>query len=234
MSERIVRSVAKHPVKYIFYLFIFLFLLTLITLKLPIIAAEIIGFSLIGFMFVLTIILIKKEEDEERKKKQNSIIEEYRKKWAQYFILVNQVISERKYNRDKLNSDWIQEFDQLLNIIASNEYLLKRKFNDFDIAACLVYSLTKYDDADDDILLAFECAKIIINEPKEYSCNFGYGYKLELEIEDTFTKVDITIPDKNITAKALTEIIRAYLCQKTTVGIIQLSDFLHILYLNCK
>ena len=160
--------------------------------------------------------------------------EDYEKKWMQYVDLVNEMLDEKKYERNKLNTDWIQTFNQVIYAIATNQYLLRRMFNDFDIAACLVYSLTWDSNNDEDILFAFDCAKKVISEPKEYIRDLGYGYKLELKVENILQKVNMHIPDETITTESLISIIRTYLTQKTESGIIQLSDFLHILYLKCK
>lgn len=229
ISKKVGQYIIKHPAVCIISFFIFVAVILLI----PPIVSEIIAFCLFVFMIVLVITSLQ-EEKKEKQKLQAMGKEDYKKKWALYLNLVNEVIDEKDYERNKLNEDWIQTFNQVINAIAANQYLLRRKFNDFDIAACLVYSLALDNDTDENILLAFDCAKRLINEPKEYICDLGYGYKLELEVEKTFSKVNINIPDDVISPEALTSIIRAYLIQKTDSGILQLSDFLHILYLKCS
>jgi hypothetical protein len=194
---------------------------------------EIMGISLIIFC-IETIIFATIYEKQEKKKIQNMSEEDYKKKWDEYVNLVNDVIKEKNYERDKLNNDWIQTFDKCIHLLADNGYLLNRMFNDFDIAACLIYSLTYDKNTDENILFSFECAKRIFSEPKEYIRDMGYGYKLDLIAIETFKKVDICLPDEIITSEVLTTIIRAYFMQNTENGIIQLSDFLHILYLKCK
>lgn len=233
MSKKVGQYIINHPARCFISFWIFLFLCGVVSLLLPQIVAEIIAFCLLVCMIVLLITSLQKEK-KEKQKLQTMGKEDYKKKWELYLNLVNEVIDEKDYARNKLNEDWIQTFNQVINAIATNQYLLRRKFNDFDIAACLVYSLTLDNDTDENILLAFDCAKRLINEPKEYIRDLGYGYKLELEVEKTFSKVNITIPDDVISPEALTSIIRAYLIQKTDSGILQLSDFLHILYLKCS
>ena len=147
----------------------------------------------------------------------------------QYVDLVNKMIDERKYGINRLNADWLYTFYQIMYNVATNQYLLNRRLNDFDIAACLIYSLTLHNNTDENILFAFECAKKVVNEPKEYVRDVGFGYKLELEVENIFQKVDIDLPNEIIIP-----IIRQYIVRKTERGIIQLSEYLHLLYLNCK
>lgn len=231
MSKKVELYIINHPVRCFLSLLIFLFLLGVVIILSPIDVSGIIAFCFIVCMFVL-LITVRIKEKKEKQKLQAMGKEDYEKKWAQYLDLVNEVINEKGYERNKLNKDWIMTFNKVINVIATNQ--LRRSFNDFDIAACLVYALTLDNDTDENILLAFDCVKKIINEPKEYIRDLGYGYKLELEVEETLSKVNITIPDDVITSEAITAIIRAYLIQKTDRGILQLSDFLRILYLKCS
>lgn len=200
---------------------------------LPQIVAYIISVG--GLVAIIAIsVIASREEKKEKQKFQSMNEEDCEKKWMQYFDLVNEMSRKEKYGRKQLNTDWVQIFNQIIYVISSNRYLLRRKLNDFDIASCLVYSLTWNNNTDENILFAFDCAKKVISEPKEYIRELGYGYKLELEVENIFQKVNIDIPDETITTEILISIIRTYLMQKTERGIVQLSDFLHILYLKCK
>ena len=233
MIRKFSRYFAIHPVKCFIYLLIIFIAFTMLISRLPTIFCEIFAICLTGLMIVLMIIALYKEK-KEKQILQSMDKEDYEKKWKQYINLVNEVIDEKNHKQNKLNTDWIQTFNEAINIVATNQYLLRRMFNDFDIAACLIYSLTSINNTDEGILFAFDCAKKVINEPKEYILYLGYGYKLELEVEKELKKIKIYIPDETITPNALTSIIRAYLTQNTANGILQLSDFLHILYLKCK
>ena len=233
MSRKVRQYFINHPVMLPVVFLIFVLVVVILVTLLPLRVIEIICICLVGYTIIFMITHLQKMK-KEKQQLQAMGKEDYEKKWVQYLDLVNEVIDEKKYERNKQNTYWILTFNQAITAIATNQYLLKRKFNDFDIAACLIYSLTLDNDTDENISLAFDCAKKLINEPKEYIRNLGFGYKLELEVEKTFTKVNITIPDDAITPKALIEIIRAYLIQKTEKGILQLSDFLHILYLKYK
>ena len=233
MCKKIIQYFINHPFKCIVGLFIFLFIFVFILSKLPQIVILIIPVFLLVLMIATMIAELYKVKKEKRKF-QNMTEEDYEKKWKQYVDLVNETIDEENYDRNKLNVGWIQRFNNIIYALAGDEYLLRRKFDDFDIASSLIYSLTWDNNTDENILFAFYCAKKIISEPKEYIRDLGFGYKLELKEESVFQKVNICIPDETITAEALISIIRTYLMQKTETGIVQLSDFLHILYLKCK
>ena len=233
MCKKIIQYFINHPFKCIVGLFIFLFIFVFILSKLPQIVIAIIPIFLLVLMIATMIAELYKVKKEKRKF-QSMTEEDYEKQWNQYVDLVNETIEEENYDRNKLNVGWIQRFNNIIYAFAGDEYLLRRKFNDFDIASSLIYSLTWDNNTDENILFAFYCAKKIISEPKEYIRNLGFGYNLELEEESVFQKVNICIPDETITAEALISIIRTYLMQKTETGIVQLSDFLYILYLNCK
>lgn len=234
MNKKISHYFINHPWRCgILFLFFMIILAIALPVKIIVNFLLIIGSCLMVFLIGIIIIFSL----EEKKEKQNFFSmgkEDYEKKWIQYVDLVNEMINKKRFDRNNLDTNWIQTFHQIIYAIGTNRYLLRRNFNDFDIAACLVYSLTLDNPTDENILFAFDCAKRIISEPKEYIRDLGYGYKLELKVKNTFPKVNICIPNLTITAEALTSIIRTYLRQKKGNEIVQLSDFLHILYLKCK
>ena len=70
--------------------------------------------------------------------------------------------------------------------------------------------------------------------PREYyRCKDNFG-EVDLGQYRTANKVNINLPDEVLTMRAIVTIIRTYLTQENEERIIQLSDFLHILYLRCK
>lgn len=233
MCKKIIQYFINHPFKCFLVFALFLLIFVFILSKSPQIVIAIIPVFLLVLMIATMITELYKVKKEKRKF-QSMTEEDYEKKWKQYVDLVNETIEEENYDWNKLNVGWIQRFNNIIYAFAGDEYLLRRKFNDFDIASSLIYSLTWDNNTDENILFAFYCAKKIISEPKQYIRDLGFGYKLELKEESVFQKVNICIPDETITAEALISIIRTYLMQKTETGIVQLSDFLHILYLKCK
>lgn len=233
MSTKIINYIINNLRKCLIC-FISFFILFVVTISiLPIVIVEIIICCLALLLIILLIVSSLKEKKEKLEfEKENK--EYYEKKWKKYIDLVDKMANEKMYNKDNLDKDWILIFNEILYDVATNQYLFRRMFNDFDIASCLIYSLTLNNDTDENILFAFECAKKIISEPKEYTINLGYGYKLELKEENSFEKLDVCVPDEIITSKAIVEIIHTYIMQKTEDGVVKLSDFLYILYLRCK
>lgn len=237
MSKKIMQYIISHPLKCFVALIIFSIIFAGIISYLPKSVGEIVIEILVIIVYCMSfaaIIIVHCKEKKEKQEFQSMTEEDYEKKWKQYVDLVNETINEENYERNKLSAGWIQRFNHILYTIAGNGHLLGRKLNDFDIASCLIFSLTWDNNSDKNIIFAFHCAKKIISEPKEYIRDLGFGYKLELEEENIFQKVNIYIPDKTITTDALISIIHTYLMEKTEKGIIELSDFLHILYLKCK
>ena len=233
MSKKINRYFINHPLKCIVSFLIVVLIYAFIISKLP----EIVVTIIMGFLLVLmiaTIILLSLRDVIEKQKFQNMTEEDYEEEWKQYVDFVNETIKEESYERNKLSTNWIKKFNQIVYTVATNQYLLRRKLNDFDIAACLIYSLAGEKNTDENILFAFNCAKKVISEPKEYFRVVKMSYNFELLEEKKFQKVNISIPDETITTEALISIIRTYLMQETEDGIVQLSDFLHILYLKCQ
>ena len=232
MGKKINRYFINHPLKSIIAFLIVVLIYAFIISRLPEIVVKMIIVFLLVLMVVTEILLFLRSKMQ-RQKFQNATEEDFKEKWKQYVDLVNETINEENYERSRLRANWIQKFNQNIYAVATDQYLLKRKFNDFDIAACLIYSLTGENNIDENILFAFHCVKKIISEPKEYFRDY-FSYDFELLEEKKFQKVNISIPNETITAEALISIIRTYLVQETEDGIVQLSDFLHILYLNSK
>ena len=230
MERKITKYIVGHPARCLVSFIIFLISFTIILSMLPTIVVGSIAACLLFIMFTIAIIYFYKDK-KARQKIQNMEKLDYEKKWELYVKLVEEIISAKKYERNNLYNDWIQVFNELIYSVATNSHLMRRKFNDFDIAACLLYSLTWTSDTDENILMAFDCVKHLIDEPKEYIRYLGYGNELELEVDKTFEKVNLLVPNEIITAEVIVSIIRTYLTQKTVNGILQLSDFLHILYL---
>ncbi len=234
MNRKFMQYFYSHPVKCFLLLLLIPCVTVLILSFFPEIIVEAFIISLGILMIAILIFFLYEEKKEKLQRFQEMSEEGLEKKWKKYIDLVNETVDEEKYECNKLNVSWIQRFDQIIYDISTNQHLLRRKLNDFDIASCLIFSLTWDNQEDENILFAFDCAKKVVITPKEYLRNLGYAYKLELEAIKTFQSVNIYIPDETITATALVSILHTYLMQKTDIGILQLSDFLHILYLKCK
>ncbi len=234
MSRKFMQYFYSHPVKCFILLLLTSCVIALTLSFFPEIIAEAFIIFLGMLMIAIFIFFLYEEKKEKLQRFQEMTELGFERKWKNYIDLVNETVDEEKYECNKLNVSWIQRFDQIIYNISTNQHLLRRKLNDFDIAACLIFALTWDNQEDENILFAFDCAKKVVITPKEYIRNLGYGYKLELEVTNTFQSVNIYLPDETITSTALVSILRAYLMQKTDIGILQLSDFLHILYLKCK
>ncbi len=237
VSKKILQYFVCNRVKCFVGIIIFSFIFVLAISKLPVTAVDIFAVCLLLLVIAMSIASFCKIQ-KEKQKFQSMTEEDYKKKWEQYICLINETIDEDNYEWNELNAGWFQKFNDIMYALAcfsSSLNSLQRKFNDFDIASCLIYSLTWDNNTDENILFAFHCAKKIISAPKEYIRDIGFsGYKLELKEYRTFPSVSIDIPDEAITPQALISTLRTYLMRKSEYGIIQLSDYLHILYLNCK
>lgn len=150
--------------------------------------------------------------------------ENLQEKVDEYTQMINKVLDEEKHERNILNTNWVQDFEEFMYDI--------QPLDDFGVAACLVYSLTGDNDTDEAILFAFDCAKKIISEPREYGRGNVFCYNTWLKTVNE--KVNIRLPNESFTAEALASIIRVYLKDKTFDGVNELSNFLRILYLECK
>lgn len=158
-------------------------------------------------------------------------IDYYVKKYQYYVDLVESMLSKQQYKEITLDEGWVKEFDDQLHRLSKFQKDRKVNFSDNDIAACLMISivlkaapLKKYE-------LAFECAKVIISQPKLYNVDYGPGDELLLtEYEVSAYKTDFSIPDDEISNQAMLAIVTSYLFLGVNIHYLAaLSDFLHIL-----
>lgn len=183
---------------------------------------------------VAMLIVVDYKDAKAQKKLQSMGKEDYEKVWEKYVDLVDNTCEELSYDRNKLNSAWINQFNYLIYEIAVNSTVLYRKFNDFDIAACLIYSLTWDNKDEENVIFSLECVRRLLNSPNIYIRTLKYGNELELEVESTLEEVNFQFYDEKITSDVLLSIIELYLNEKTINQLMRLSDFLYILYLKCK
>ena len=233
MSKKFTHYFYSHPIKCVVFACILLSIWAALLGIISEIARCIIVALLV--LIMLTILLVVCYKDQKAEKKLQSMEkEDYEKVWKKYVDLVEKTCQEQSYDRSKLNCNWVERFNELIYSIAADRNILRRKFSDFDIAASLIYSLTWEDEDNGNLIFSLECVKHLLSSPNIYSRYLGYGNELELEVESTLRKVDFNFYDENITLNALSSIIEVYLTQKTTYGIVLLSDFLYILYLKCN
>lgn len=161
-------------------------------------------------------------------KMENLTIDEYRQMYKKYFDVVNRVDKTKFSGAEKLSDNWLKQFHKILYDAAIE--CRRRKFNDFDIASCLIHILVH---ETDNVIFAFECAKPLLTEPSIYSAYEGDGGEIKFDIEFTYSRKNIPYPDSKINSEALETIIRPLYNQQTTAGLFRLSDFLQNIYFSC-
>ena len=145
--------------------------------------------------------------------------------WEEYIDLVKKISKGKQHLRANIYPNWLDKFDELMNM--EDWKKLDRKFSDFDIASCLIYSLTWDDSRDENIIFSFECAKQIIARPREYYRDIDNNNKVELKVYIKSTKVNMINLNAN---NMVVSYIRACLKEQIYEGLLEVSDFLYILY----
>ena len=233
MFGKIGKCFCSHPIICIVIGVVVLSVYAVLISMMPDIAVYTISILLLLAMVAIMIVVFYKDA-KATKKMQSMGKEDYEKVWKKYVDLVEKTCEELNYDRNKLNSDWIEKFNYLIYEIAVNTTVLYRKFNDFDIAACLIYSLTWDDKDNQNVIFSLECVRQLLNSPNIYIRHLGYGNELELEVESSLEEVNFEFYDEKITSDVLLSIIELYLNEKTINQLVRLSDFLYILYLKCR
>lgn len=224
MGKKAAKWFIAHPMESLIIMGLCLMVLMPILVSMP----QGICTGLASFGGVLMVILMfwsTWKERKEKRKLQNMTKSDMQEAWREYVNVVNTTVPKQN-----LDDSWIETFHNLMYSVAGNSYYLKRKLNDFDIAAVLIYSLTWEQKKDEDIRIAFECAKKVMRHPKVYSRYIGLGGKMELEVEEPLLKTKENPFDEEISEEMGISMIRRYLKRKSVSGVVQLSDFLHTLY----
>ncbi len=129
------------------------------------------------------------EEKIEMKRLKNTTTYDLLKKYADY---VNIVIdcAEETGNKDLLynSEEWIEKFDYYIYMLS--RIVRRRKFNDFDVAACLVCAIiTSCNRNHKNAVFAFNCARKIISKPKTYIRHVNLVDVITLEADETLDEI---------------------------------------------
>ena len=219
-----------HPIRIMFPILLTFLLMIIISRFVPHLVAQVallIFFILIVGSFFIYQIESKKEE----KKRKEWTVDEYIQKHYSYVFLVNECSQEEHYTVQTSKEKWIKNFDQCIYALIGERF--NSKLNDFDIAACFIYAFLLCHCSDEELVFVFECAKRIIKDPKSYAVTYLLSGEFQLEERKSF-KGNICVPDKQISKEAILAILRAYFLPVNSTGILQLADFLHVLFLRSK
>lgn len=210
------------------FLCIFLFALALLFATTPKIVAEI-AFFFFGALLLLIAVKAIIDQEKEAKELANMTPEKIKEKWQEYVNLVNEMAKEEKFNLNQVSKDWYLTFDDVMNMQC--RIITDRKFNDFDIASCLFYSLNIGSHfSSSTIRFAFSCLPEIISSPKEYTRDVGLAGKISLEVANFLPRVDQENLKKNLTSHYNISTIKSYLSNAITDEENFLQDFAHFLY----
>lgn len=228
MGKKAAKWFIAHPIRGCIIYGICLMLLLPVIVNIPPGSSTEIAIFLCVLMAILVFWSMWKERKEKRELK-NMTKADMQETWKEYVNVVNTTVQKQN-----LDDSWIETFHNLIYSVAGNSYYLKRMLNDFDIAAVLIYSLTWEQKKDEDIRLAFECAKKVMRHPKEYIRHIGFGGKMELEVEEPLWETKENPFDEEISEEMVISMIRRYLKRKSVRGVVQLSDFLYTLYITSE
>ena len=201
--------------------------------------------------------IMKLEKENERRKieKEKKMLEELKNQYNEYVEVVDkkvQEVSNYYLRKDVItllidtDCKYLFTFSNKLDWICKNRIVCKP--DSFIIEACMMYSLMEkpkiriiqaLDEKEKIILInlnleiAISCALEIISEPKTYYIDSNGDW-----IEEKHPKVDIVVPNGLIRDSKLYDRIKNaiyndyYADQKTSI--MQFSNLLHLIYLNCQ
>lgn len=178
---------------------------------------------------------LRKYNETARKLKERKL-SDYLEKYQYYVNLVCEISSRKEYNSITLEEDWCKLFDtsliELATFYQSNVY-----FDDFDVAACLLYTLYEKGNGGNLSAFLFDCISPIISEPKIYDIKFILSGELILEEqEESYKRTDLSIPSPDLSKDTVILLIETYLSITSCAhSLSKLSNFLNILYVkSCK
>lgn len=222
-------NIMKYPIIFLFAMFAILIPGMFISVFAPPVVTTIF-LVVIGLFFFITYRLYQSEYEKEEKKRKNWETKDYIQKYQPYLDLINAKAKELNYTIQILDKYWLPTFNNCIRIIAHG----KRTLNNFDIAACLIYTFLLWESSKEEMFFVFECVKELMANPKDYSLDYLIGGELILKPKETYESVQINLPNNEISVEALINIFKAYFIPQDRNGALQLSDFLHILYLRYK
>ncbi|MCI9413332.1 MAG: hypothetical protein HFJ31_02300 [Clostridia bacterium] len=175
-------------------------------------------------------------EWEERKAQQRlkkRELSDYVEKYQKYVDVVKHALQADEYKEVELSEDWVQRFDNYLDMSARLRVRREQDFTDFEVMACLMYALTYKLAGAINVQFAFHCAKEFLHTHNVYQCERIEGDELILEPSESLKEVSF----ENVEASTLIEgqaIMGVYLSQRESYSqILELADFLRIFYLRC-
>lgn len=201
--------------------------------------------------------ILKREKELKRRKieKEKKILEELKIQYSEYVELVDKKVKERlmqnisKENFESIintNCEYLSSFSNKLDWVCKNRIVGKP--DSFIVATCMMYSLiekpkiriiqsldeeTKKKLVYVNIEIAINCALEIISEPKTYYKDTNGNW-----VEEKHPKVDIVVPNGLIRDYKLYNRIRNAVYKDRyahqTTSIMQFSNLLHLIYLNCQ
>ena len=219
--------------------------------KITLVASSIVG-TVAGWTLLSKSISKQEKQEAEAKEKR---LQELKKRYKEYIDLVNVQVQEtlKKSEKEMLNAfdidtslKYLFSFDDYTDWVCRNRIVGKP--DSFILASCLIYSIVdhpiikpKIEEKNTRIInlifrtnlvIAMNCALQIISEPFTY-----YADKFVLK-EQKHPKVTIVVPNGLVKDSDLYEriicTIHSDKLRNNRTSIMQLSNVLHLIYLNCQ
>lgn len=161
----------------------------------PILAQNIV--IAISIIFGQYLLISFVEEKIEQKRLKNMTTFDLLKKYVEYIDVVLDCIDESGNKNFLYNSEkWINNFDSCIYVLSKK--VKKRKFNDFDVSACLVTALmTSGEKTRENAIFAFKCVKKIIAKPKFYIRHVNLANEITLEAAGKYEEVNTSLINEN-------------------------------------
>ncbi len=257
-----ISKVKKGYLKRIFGVFLFLNWLILVSRTFMILFNNSISIKVkIGFLVgcvlytVISLVVLLKDADNDEKNKKAEILSYIKERYKYYIELVDDQVQEtlKKYSKDEIESfdidtslEYLVFFDYCKKYICGRRNI--KELDSFILASCLVYGIiynpiiiskenqkvTKAKDSKFyiNVDIAMHCAFKIISEPTIYYYDADFSLTPKKH-----PKVDIVVPkgliDDNDFCKRIVDTIYSDL-KNDKISIMQFSNLLYLLYLNCK
>lgn len=223
----------NHPKKTFRIILAFCVIISILLNQLPDQVETIIIFAL-QIVIIIYIVTIDYKAKKAKKSIEHEINTMLKRKWRRYIDCVEDTFKSKK-EMQNLNVNWLKIFDELVRDTAMQKWGLDEEYvNDFDLASCLIFTLTWNSLEDSNIIHALECTKYLICNPKAYIYNLSIENGIKLKLKEHLPTVEISLIDTICFSNETIVAVRRCLKNRNTEGVEMLSNFLYELYLKCE
>ncbi len=193
--------------------------------QLPIEEASRTTFIVIAIFFIFFLLaFIYYMRTDKKETESSKPLSYYNEKYAKYVKVVQSVA--QKYSEKMPTDGWTKTLDECVYVVATECDF--RHLTDFDMAACLIFALTKHGKSKRPMLFAYCCVRNLMPIPRKYLIKIERDNEIFLKLPSLIQYGRFPEPTREFLM-----LLRSYVYQMSDAyDVIALSDFLRMLFIT--